>query len=60
MTRVAEHASVALPPRSAVYHLNPINVETPLIESFTSYVSRLAQAHCVHLGVFWFLPWPLI
>ena len=52
MTRVAEHPTVALPARSAVYHLKPINVDSPLIESFISYVSRLAQAHCLTLGRF--------
>lgn len=33
-----------IPPRSYLYHLAPIGVGTPLIESLTSYICRLAQA----------------
>jgi len=37
----------SIPPRSCLYHLDPVGVETPSVESFTSYVARLAGAHCV-------------
>lgn len=38
---------------STLYHLEPIGVGTPDVESLTSYISRLAKAHClpVHLLV---------
>lgn len=39
-----------LPPRSRLYHLAPIGVGTPYVESLTGYVARLAEAHNV---------WPL-
>jgi transcriptional regulator with XRE-family HTH domain len=38
------------PLRSHLYHLRPIGIGTPFVESLTSYVSRLAEAHCVTLG----------
>jgi transcriptional regulator with XRE-family HTH domain len=37
----------ALPERSRFYHLEPIGVGTPYAESLTSYITRLAEAHCV-------------
>ncbi len=37
----------AIPPRSHLYHLEPIGIGTPYVESLTSYVTRLAEAHCV-------------
>src|SRR6266702_5382518 len=37
------------PPRSHLYHLVPIGIGTPFVESLTSYISRLAEAHCVSL-----------
>lgn len=37
-----------LPSRSRLYHLAPIGVGTPDVESLTSYVARLAAAHNVH------------
>jgi len=33
---------------SQLYHLEPIGVGTPMMESLTSYVSRLAEVHSVH------------
>lgn len=36
-----------MPPRSRLYHLEPIGVGTSEVESLTSYITRLAQAHCV-------------
>lgn len=37
----------ALPERSRFYHLEPIGVGTPYTEGLTSYIIRLAEAHCV-------------
>lgn len=37
---------IASPP-SRLFHLKPIGIGTPLIESLTSYISRLANAHSV-------------
>ncbi|MBU0493747.1 MAG: TniQ family protein, partial [Chloroflexi bacterium] len=36
-----------IPARSRLYHLAPVSVGTPLVESLTSYIVRLAEAHCV-------------
>lgn len=36
-----------IPSRSRLYHLKPIGIGTPMVESLTSYVTRLAQAHHV-------------
>ncbi|GHO96285.1 hypothetical protein KSF_063330 [Reticulibacter mediterranei] len=39
----------SVPPRSRLYSLEPIGIGTPYVESLTSYVTRLAQVHCVTL-----------
>ena len=39
--------SIAIPPRSRLYSLEPIGINTPYVESLTSYISRLAEAHCL-------------
>jgi len=39
-----------LPPRSRLYALEPIGVGTSFVESLSSYVVRLADAHAVSLG----------
>lgn len=39
-----------LPPRSRLYALEPIGVGTPFVESLSSYVIRLADAHAVSVG----------
>jgi len=39
----------AMPPRSRLYPLAPLGVGTPEVESLTSYLNRLANAHCVPL-----------
>jgi transcriptional regulator with XRE-family HTH domain len=44
-------ASVPIPPRSKLYSLKPVGVGTPWVESLTSYVARLAEAHCLYSGV---------
>lgn len=33
---------------SRLYHLEPIGVGSPMVESLTSYIMRLAEAHSVH------------
>jgi hypothetical protein len=43
-----ELARPLLPPRSRLYHLEPIGIGTPYVESLTSYVARLAKAHGTH------------
>ena len=36
-----------LPPHSRLYHLEPIGMGSPFVESLTSYVTRLAEAHSI-------------
>ncbi|MGL5943461.1 MAG: TniQ family protein [Waterburya sp.] len=36
---------------SKLYSVAPINIGRPLVESLTSYISRLALAHCVYPGI---------
>ncbi len=38
------------PPRSYLYHLPPIGVGTPFVESLTGYIARLAFEHCLSPG----------
>lgn len=38
---------VQLPDRSRLHHLEPVGISSPYIECFTSYLSRLANAHHV-------------
>jgi TniQ len=40
-----------MPPRSRLYHLAPLGVSTPDVESLTSFIMRLAEAHYVGVGV---------
>jgi hypothetical protein len=40
----------AIPSRSRLYNLNPIAFQTGMVESLTSYFSRLAEAHSVSAG----------
>ncbi|MDP9314604.1 MAG: helix-turn-helix domain-containing protein [Chloroflexota bacterium] len=42
---------VALPPRSALHSLEPVGVGTPLVESLSSYLHRLAEVHSVPVSV---------
>ncbi len=39
-----------LPPRSRLYSLTPMGVGTPMVESLTGYLMRLAMAHSVAVG----------
>jgi len=40
-----------LPERSRLYHLPPVGIGTPFVESLTSYIARLAESHSVFPGV---------
>jgi transcriptional regulator with XRE-family HTH domain len=40
-----------IPSRSRLYHLEPIGIGTPYVESLTGYVARLAEAHCLTTSV---------
>jgi DNA-binding XRE family transcriptional regulator len=40
-----------LSPVTRLYHLSPIGLGTPMVESLTGYIIRLAEAHCVSAGV---------
>lgn len=44
---VERPGQAVLPTRSRLYALAPVGVGTPLVESLTSYLSRLAQSHGV-------------
>lgn len=44
--------NVIIPERSKLFNLTAIGINTENIESLTSYVSRLTQAHNVSVGVF--------
>ncbi|HEX8162900.1 MAG TPA: TniQ family protein [Pyrinomonadaceae bacterium] len=39
----------SLPPRSRLFHLEPVGVGTPYVESLSGYVSRLAEKHSTTL-----------
>jgi transcriptional regulator with XRE-family HTH domain len=43
-------SKVAMPVRSTLYALKPIGVGTALVESLTSYIARLADAHSIFCG----------
>lgn len=40
-----------IPRPTRLYHLPPIGLGTPMVESLTGYIVRLAEAHCVSAGV---------
>ena len=42
---------VWIPSRSRLYQLDPIGIGTPLVESLTGYIARLAEVHCIASGV---------
>jgi hypothetical protein len=44
-----EGERVEVPPHSRLYHLEPVGVGSPMVESLTSYLTRLAEAHSLHL-----------
>lgn len=43
-------SSHPIPARSRLYALEPVGVGTPLVESLSGYVARLAEAHSVSVG----------
>lgn len=44
---------ITLPPRSRLFHLEPVGIGTPFVESLSAYSSRLAVAHHVtHASLF--------
>ena len=45
--RLILHNSPKIPQRSRLFFLEPIGVGTPYTESLSSYLTRLAQEHCV-------------
>lgn len=47
MQRLLEHS-----PRSLLYNIEPVGQGTPYVESLTSYVTRLANYHCLSFGTF--------
>jgi DNA-binding phage protein len=47
---VNDPVDAMLPPRSRLYHLAPIGVGTSDVESLTSFIARLAEAHAVSVG----------
>lgn len=49
-TRFDQSAASILPPRSPLYPEEQIGVGTPLVESLTTYVGRLAESHLVSVG----------
>ena len=45
--RIIFPKTLGIPKRSRLYFLEPIGVGTPYTESLSSYLTRLAQEHCV-------------
>jgi TniQ len=50
ITEMFKLAMPVVPPRSRLYHLEPVGVGTPQVESLTSYIIRLAEARCVSVA----------
>src|SRR3990172_2342053 len=40
----------AIPPRSRLFHMEPIGVGTAGVESLTGYIARLAEAHSLEVN----------
>ncbi len=47
--RIPLPKSLAIPQRSRLYFLEPIGIGTPFTKSLSSYLTRLAQEHCLPL-----------
>lgn len=41
----------SIPTRSRLFSLEPIGIGTPYVESLTSFITRLAEVHCVSLPI---------
>src|SRR6266702_5158538 len=39
-----------IPPRSRLYNLTPLGLDSPLVESLTSYICRLEYEHHIQVG----------
>lgn len=50
--KLTERELLGLSPRSILYDIGPIGLGTPYVESLTSYISRLAEYHCLSTGIF--------
>lgn len=48
LSELWDEAPIESKPHSRLYHLEPIGVDTPFVESLTSYFIRLAAAHSVY------------
>ena len=46
-----DSGALDVPRPTHLYHLPPIGLGTPMVESLTGYIVRLAEAHCVSAGV---------
>jgi hypothetical protein len=46
-----DNSSLTLSRPTHLYNLAPIGIGTPMVESLTGYLVRLAEAHCVSAGV---------
>ena len=46
-----DHNTPLIPPVTRLYHFSPTGLGTPMVESLTGYIVRLAEAHCVSAGV---------
>ncbi len=46
-----DNTTPLLPCLTRLYHFSPIGLGTPMVESLTGYIVRLAEAHCVSAGV---------
>lgn len=42
-----DQEQVEIKPHSRLYPVGPVGVGSPMVESLTSYIARLAEAHCV-------------
>ncbi len=51
ISRTADPTELSIPHRSRLYRLKPIGAKTPLVESMTGYVGRLAEAYDVPVQV---------
>lgn len=47
VTDMSIYDQVNIPERSEFYHLEPIGIGTPYVESLSSYTARLANEHCI-------------
>jgi len=46
-----DHSEPQIPLRSKLFSLEPIGIGTPFVESLTSYLHRLSEAHCLPVTI---------